>query len=153
MRRFFVLTAALSLLAVSAIPAVADPAVQESIKDQGTTAADVCNPGGGSTVGQVHINRRGLKDGGKRFHFQVKLTNGAPNERYTVKVYTVTGTGIFCVSTLEQTTSLRTNSQGHGVKNLRFNVDLFSEDIVVLLEDPDGVNNDLATSRFQLSPP
>jgi hypothetical protein len=147
------LTAALSILAASAIPALAAPAVQESIKNQGTTAADVCSPSGGSTVGHVHINRRGLKDGGKRFHFQVKLTNGAPSETYTLKVYTVTGAGIFCVSTLELTSSLKTNSQGHGVKNLKFNVDLWTEDIVVLLEDPDGVNNDLATARFQLSPP
>ena len=140
------------MVAASAVPAFADQPVDKAIKDQGaTTVADLCNPGGASSVGNAQINKRGHSGAGNQFHFQVKLTNGAASEIYTLKLYSVevSVTPPVCTATELVSKTLRTNSQRKGVRNFNFNVPPSNPDLVIVLTDLDTVHA-LATAKFKL---
>jgi hypothetical protein len=162
------------LIVSSAAPTLAKPAKppkpgSATIRSFGVANADPCGvTSAGACLGEVKVNRRGNSGGGGQYHLQVKLTGGAgvqASNSYDVLLAVAT-TALDPITSQPVTTcaftdvgDLKTNSQGKGVSNFKYNVAVATDAYVVLRDKtfdplvPASQGADLGSSKMTLAFP
>jgi hypothetical protein len=162
MLRVTALVGAVGLFALSSVAALAAPPVNESIKPLVTSQTNPCGAAQGGNVGNLQIVSRGKS--GKGFQFQVKLTNGDPSNTYSIAMMQVqvvpqSVPPVLTCASLSSLGTLKTNSQGKGVKNVKYALapGVTQSDLVLVLTDQTQQLNttlqNLGTDQFTLVGP